>query len=303
MQVINFQLGIQSHLLTPGLRSSPHIRPALPIKIHLQIQLGDIVQARRLLKLLTRALPRARDLDLRAAANINNGPGIGGGSGNPRAQAVVDVRVELLLAGAQGGAHDLLEAGGAQLGAQRVARRPRALRPHQPVHQVQVPRDVVRRVPLHAADVRRGRVRRSGLRVEPREVRLRAQRFWCWLLGAAWDGCGLGRVGGRVRFSDRGSQLCLSVRLRGKGYYVQLMQEDPEDFLRDIDNFAVPYRVRARLVHVFDPGEWFFSCFWRRVLEISKNFLSTLRQSVDIFCCSIEMHKQKIDNDTARREL
>ena len=163
--------------ITPGPRSSPHIRTTLPIKIHLQIQLGHIAQARRLLELLAGALPGAGDLDLRAQTDIRNGPRIGSSSSHPRAQAIMDVGVELLLAGAQGSAHDLLEAGRAQVGAQRVARRARRLRPHQPVQQVQVRRDVVRCVPLDAAHVRRRRVRRPRLRVEPREVLLRAQRL------------------------------------------------------------------------------------------------------------------------------
>ena len=83
--------------------------------------------------------------------------------------------------------------------------------------------EVVSSVPLDAADIGRGRDRRAGL----------------------------GEVAGAVASYLEGERSrWRSGFFLGEGNHIEVVEEDPEDFLGDVDYLAAPHAIWAQLMHL-----------------------------------------------------
>ena len=128
----------------------------------------------------------------------------------------MDEAVELLFAGAQTGAHALLEAAVFDFLAEGVAFVEGGEGGDDAVEEVKVRGEVVGRVPFDAADIR---------------------------------GCRHGRTfAGEVSAAVGLCGVVVVVVVVGEGNDVGVMEEDPEDFFRDADDFVAPDSVRSGVI-------------------------------------------------------
>lgn len=127
----------------------------------------------------------------------------------------MDRAVELLLAGSQAAAHNLLEPGSSELCPQLVPLFGRRKGRNEPIHEIQMSGEIIGGIPFDPTDIRRS---------------------WNWRPGS-WEMAGPEGV--------RSRRFILHDR-----YHVQVMQEDPEDFFRHVRNFFAPNSIGPRLVNI-----------------------------------------------------
>lgn len=133
-------------------------------------------------------------------------------SADPRCQSRMDSTIELLFARSQARAHALLKATVLELLAESVSCLDGRERGNKTVEEVHMPGEIVCCVPLDTANVWR--------------------RWYGWTLA-------------REMPSRIGSSF---VQLLGIGYDIRVVQEDPEDFFGDTDDFIAPRAVWTRVV-------------------------------------------------------
>lgn len=122
--------------------------------------------------------------------------------------------VELLLASPQGAAHAFLEPAVTQFLPQTISLLARRQGGDYPVEQVQVRGDIIRRIPLNTPYIR-------------------GRRDW-------------GSIAGKVDACVVGRRRIWSRRVRDD---VEVMEENPEHFFGDVDDFFAPDTIRARVMH------------------------------------------------------
>lgn len=147
------------------------------------------------------------------------------------------IAVPFLFACPQAAAHAFLETTVLELLAEVDSLFPGGQASDEAVEEIHVRGQVIRGVPFDAADVGRGRDRGPFLR----------------------------EMGGFVGFVVAG------VSNLGIGDDVEVMEEDPEDFLGDIDDLVAPDVVRSRRVHLSDElrGPGVFRLGW--ISKVSKD--------------------------------
>ncbi len=142
----------------------------------------------------------------------SNIPAVLSSSADPRYQSCVDSAIKLLFARSEARAHALLETAILKLLAKSVSFLDGRERGNETIQEVHMPGEVVCCVPLNAANVWRG-----------------------------WHGWTLAR--------EMPSRIgCYFIQFLGIGYDIRVVQEDPENFFGDTNDFIAPSAVRARVV-------------------------------------------------------